>query len=83
MSFVEVPHFEIVASEIQFIMLYAFWAGFGCIYNGVKQKFLDSQVVSTVLLNLLPEDAKLLNMQGKAKIAGKVSPAERSCSLYC
>ena len=48
------------------------------IYSGVEQKSLDSQVVSTVLLNLLPEEVKLLNMQGKAKIAGKVSPAEKS-----
>ena len=29
------------------------------------------QVVSTVLLNLIPVEAKLLSMQGKAKIAGK------------
>lgn len=31
-----------------------------------------SQVISTVLLNLIPEEAKLLSMQGKAKIVGKV-----------
>ena len=48
------------------------------VYIGIEQKSLDSQVVSTVLLNLLPEEVKLLNMQGKAKIAGKVSPAEKS-----
>ncbi|KAL9951314.1 hypothetical protein ACROYT_G043957 [Oculina patagonica] len=29
------------------------------------------QVVSTVLLNLIPNEAKLLSMQGRAKIAGK------------
>lgn len=48
------------------------------VYIGIEQKSLDSQVVSTVLLNLLPEEVKLLNMQGKAKITGKVSPAEKS-----
>ena len=36
------------------------------------------QVVSTVLINLIPPEAKLLSMQGKAKIAGKV----RSHCLY-
>ena len=45
----------------------------------VDKEIFDSQVVSTVLLNLLPEGAKLLSMQGKAKIAGKVSPVENSC----
>jgi len=51
------------------------------VHIGVKRKSLDSQVVSTVLFNLLPEKAKLLSMQGKAKIAGKVSPAEKSGCL--
>lgn len=70
---------KIVTSEIQFIMSYGFLGWFWLhIYSGIEQKSLDSQVVSTVLLNLLPEEVKLLNMQGKAKITGKVSPAERS-----
>ena len=40
------------------------------------------QVVSTVLINLIPPGAKLLSMQGKAKIAGKVKKSLFVCSIY-